>query len=344
MACVLGSFRHFDAASLRLPAIVTGVFLAAVVAFWWHVLRMPGESFAGTPPDFSPEELALAATLERDVTHLALDIGERNLRRPTSLNATVAWLEHRLNAANLAPRRQTYSVATQQVHNVEVIFPALATDAPIVVVGAHYDSAIGTPGANDNATGVAVLLELARRFAGTASPLELRLVWFTNEEPPYFQGPDMGSLRYARALAEQGREVQAMLSLETMGFYVDQEGSQHYPGALRGFFPTTGNFVAFVGNDASKDLVREVVGRFRRDTSFPSEGVAVNGNLMGIGWSDHWSFWQTGSPALMITDTAPFRYHHYHKPTDTPDHINFSHLSRVTLGLVGVVRSLLHAH
>lgn len=337
------SFRRFASSTLRLPAIGLGIFLAAGAAFFWTVIRMPGSSFSGPVSAFSDDEEALAATLERDVTHLAVSIGERNLQRPGSLDATVRWLEADLAAAGLAAQRRSYEVSGQQVHNVEVVVRAQTPKSRAVVVGAHYDSAIGTPGANDNGSGVAVLLELARRFAGASSPLELRLVWFTNEEAPYFQTPDMGSLRYARALAAEGCKVSAMLSLETMGFYVDGEGTQQYPGPLRGLFPSEGNFVAFVGNSESRGLVREAVGAFRRDTAFPSEGVAFSGDVQGIGWSDHWSFWQAGYPALMVTDTALFRYAHYHKPTDTPDRIIFPRLARVTVGVAQVVRSLLHA-
>jgi Zn-dependent M28 family amino/carboxypeptidase len=227
------------------------------------------------------------------------------------------------------------------VHNVEVAFSATEPGASVVVVGAHYDSAIGTPGANDNGSGVAALLALAHLFAGTSSPREFRLVWFTNEEPPYFQTNDMGSLLYARHLAAERRVVSAMLSLETMGFYVQGSDSQDYPGPLRGFFPDEGNFLAFVGNDQSVALVREAIGAFRQHAAFPSEGVAFSGAVQGIGWSDHWSFWQIGVPALMITDTAPFRYRHYHQPTDTPDRIDFLRLARVTLGVADVVRALL---
>jgi Zn-dependent M28 family amino/carboxypeptidase len=151
----------------------------------------------------------------------------------------------------------------------------------------------------------------------------------------------MGSLRYARNLAAGKRQVAAMLSLETLGYYSDHPDSQQYPSALSGFFPSTGNFVAFVGDNNSATLAREAIETFRATTPFPSEGLASSARVPGIGWSDHWSFWQIGVPAIMLTDTALFRYEHYHRPTDTPERIDYPRLARVTLGVEQVIRALL---
>jgi hypothetical protein len=325
----------------RVPTVVALVFASAAVLFWWTILRMPGASFRGPVANFSAEELRLSGVLERDVRFLAVDIGERNLEHPHALDEAAAWIERQLQDAALATRRHSYAVAGHAVHNLEVVLPAASADADVVVVGAHYDSAPGTAGANDNATGVACLLELARRFARHRALRELRLVWFSNEEPPHFQTDDMGSLHYARNLASEPRTVVAMLSLETLGYYSDLPGSQQYPAAVSGFFPDAGNFVAFVGNNDSAELVRQAVGTFRNTTSFPSEGVSLSGRVQGIGWSDHWSFWQTGVPAIMLTDTAPFRYEHYHRASDTPDRLDYRRLARVTLGIESVVHALL---
>lgn len=324
-----------------MPVVVTVLFGGAALLFWWTTIRMPGTSFRGPVTDLSADEYALAKVLERDVRVLAGDIGERNVRHPAALDAAASFVEQHLRDASLQPRWSSFVVDGHTVHNIDVVIPGSTGDAPLVVVGAHYDSALDTAGANDNASGVAVLLELARRMGTRRAERELRLVWFTNEEPPHFQTNDMGSLRYARALAAEGREVVAMLSLETLGFYSDSPDTQQYPPAISGFFPSTGNFLAFVGDNASADLVRESIATFRATTRFPSEGLATSGNVPGIGWSDHWSFWQTGVPAIMLTDTALFRYQHYHRPTDTPDRLDYPRLARVTLGVERVVRALL---
>ena len=196
------------------------------------------------------------------------------------------------------------------------------------------------PGANDNGSGPAALLELARAFAGARPARTLRFVAFVNEEPPHFQTDAMGSLVYARGCRERGERVVAMLSLETIGYYTDAPGSQNYPFPLGLFYPSEGNFLGFVGNTASEQLVFDAIGSFRRHTRVPSEGGVLDERLPGIGWSDHWSFWQMGYPAIEITDTAPFRYAHYHEATDTPDKLDYDGFARVVVGLERVIADL----
>ena len=334
--------RRYAKVLVRLPTLVAIVFGSMLFLIWWRTIRMPGSSFHG-PLSFTAEELALSRVLERDVRVLSTEIGERNIRNASALAATASWLEKRLHEISFGTRRTSYSVNGVEAHNIVVIVPGSSPSSGIVVVGAHYDSALGTPGANDNATGVACLLELARRFAGYRGNRELRLVWFTNEEPPHFQTANMGSLHYARTLASEHRNVIAMLSLETLGYYSEVSGSQQYPSAVSVFFPSAGNFLAMVGNDDAADLVRQSVATFRRTTLFPSEGLSLGGETQGVGWSDHWAFWQIGVPAVMLTDTALFRYKHYHRATDTPERLDYSRLARVTLGIERIVRALLES-
>jgi hypothetical protein len=168
----------------------------------------------------------------------------------------------------------------------------------------------------------------------------VRFVFFVNEEPPFFMTSDMGSLRYARRCRDRGERIVAMLSLETMGCFSDEEGSQRYPFPFSLLYPSRGNFIAFVGNLASRRLVRLAVGSFRRHASIPSEGAAAPGWITGIGWSDHWSFWKQGYPAVMVTDTALFRYEHYHTSLDTPDRVQYGQLARVVAGLEKVIVDL----
>ena len=224
--------------------------------------------------------------------------------------------------------------------NLAAETPGADRPQEIVVVGGHYDSVIYCPGANDNATGVAATLALARTLKGFRPSRTLRFVCFVNEEPPYFQTADMGSRVYAGRCRQRGEKVTAMICLETIGYYTDEKGSQRYPAPFSLLYPATGNFIAFVGNYGSRRLVRQVVGSFRQQAEFPSEGAAVPGFLPGIGWSDHWSFWQEGYPALMVTDTAPFRYPHYHRSSDTPDKIDYKRMARVVSGLEAVVKEL----
>jgi Zn-dependent M28 family amino/carboxypeptidase len=228
------------------------------------------------------------------------------------------------------------------VSNLEADVAGGARAREVVVVGAHYDTAAGGPGAADNASGVAALLAIARSL--TASKLApartLRFVAFVNEEPPYFWNPEMGSLVYAKACKARGDDVVAMLSLETLGYFRDDAGSQKYPPIVSWFYPDRGDFIAFVGNLGSRSVVREAIATFRGAVRFPSEGAALPSFVTGVGWSDQWSFWQVGYPGVMVTDTAPFRNPHYHQMSDTPDTLDYDRLSRVTEGLVAVVKKL----
>jgi Zn-dependent M28 family amino/carboxypeptidase len=193
-------------------------------------------------------------------------------------------------------------------------------DVASIIIGAHYDSAGNAPGANDNGSGTAAVLELARLLKDARPARKrLRFVLFVNEVPPYFQTEDMGSYRYARLLAERHEPVAAMISLETIGFFSDQPGSQHYPQPFGAVFRDKGDYIAFVGMPGSRALVDEVMASFGAYTAFPSIGGVALGNISGIDRSDHWSFAQYGFPAMMVTDTAVFRYAHYHRPTDTRD-------------------------
>jgi Zn-dependent M28 family amino/carboxypeptidase len=131
-----------------------------------------------------------------------------------------------------------------------------------------------------------------------------------------------------------------MLSLETIGYYSDAPNSQQYPPPFNLYYPSTGNFIGFVGNEESSRLVEQVVRAFRQHAKFPSEGSAAPSDVPGVGWSDHWSFWQAGYPALMVTDTAPFRYPHYHLSSDTPDKLDYDRMARVVDGLQAVIGDL----
>jgi hypothetical protein len=150
----------------------------------------------------------------------------------------------------------------------------------------------------------------------------------------------MGSRIYASRLRQQHEDIVGMLSLETMGFYSEAPHSQEYPFPFSFLYPDSANFIGFVANLRSRHLMRLSLAAFRRTTRFPSEGTAAPGWITGIGWSDHWSFWREGYRAIMVTDTAFFRYEHYHTRQDTPEKIDYDRLARVTNGLAEVVREL----
>jgi hypothetical protein len=324
---------------IRLLSIATLIVLAAMAVAWWGMIRMPGKSFRGVPPPLTREEIGLRDELARDVQTLAGEIGERNVERYPALAATADFIERSFRDAGLEARRDGYEAGGKLCESVEAEIPG-ATPG-VIIIGAHYDSVAGCPGANDNGSGVAALLALARRYAEKGSAHTVRFVAFPNEEQGHFQTEQMGSWVYASRCKARGERIDAMISLETIGYFSDEPGSQTFPlPGLGAIYPKTGNFIAFVGDIASRQLVRQAIGTFREHATLPSEGAALPSSVPGIGWSDHWAFWQHGYPAIMITDTAPFRYPHYHEPTDTPDRLDYASMARLVHGLEKMISDL----
>ena len=338
MMTVESPFRIF-----RLRNLLSGaVSFVLAVAGWsiYNIVHMPLRSYRGEFKPLSDNEKILRQNLAAHVSELSVTIGERNLEHYTALQSAADYLQTRLREYGYAPTTQTYTVNGRTVTNIDAQVVGIGKPEENVVIGAHYDSVTGTPGANDNASGVAAVLELARLFKASRPNKTIRFVLFTNEEPPYFQTNEMGSLVYAKHLHQQNINVAAMVAVETIGSYSDVPGSQHYPSLMNLFYPDTGNFIAFVGDPDSRDLLHRCIEVFRESTDFPSEGAAPPPDMPGVGWSDHWSFWQQRWPAIMVTDTAPFRYHHYHQPEDTADKLDFDRMSRVVAGLKSVVENL----
>jgi Peptidase family M28 len=321
--------------------------IAAILALlWWFGIRMPGKNISKTAP-LSPDEVTLREELRADVQKLAGEIGERNMRHYPQLNAAADFIENSFSRAGLHPRRDSYELHGQACHNIEAEIPG--THPEIILIGAHYDSVFGSPGANDNGSGVAAMLALARRFANrqperrlTQTPYRtLRFVAFVNEEPPYFLSGEMGSLVYARRCKERGEKISAMISLETIGYFSDAPNSQIYPSrALGAFYPKVGNFIGFVSNVHSRTLLRRAIALFREHAKIPSEGAALPWFIPGVSWSDQWSFWKNGYSGIMVTDTAPFRYPYYHSADDTPDKLDYDRFALVVSGMEKVIENL----
>jgi hypothetical protein len=296
---------------------------------------------AAAPPALTAEEESCRDRLRAHVVALAGTIGERNARHHDGLVRARDYVAAELRGAGLAPALLPFEHDGTAFHNVEAVLPGRTPSDGSVVVGAHYDSVAGSPGANDNASGVAVTIELARALRAAPPPLPVRFVAFANEEPPYFDtGDGMGSVAYARGLVEPAERVRAMLSIETVGYYSDAPGSQRYPPVVGWFYPDRGNFIGFVGNVTSRRLVRRAVDAFRDATSLPAEGAALPAAVPGVSWSDHRSFWDVGVPAAMVTDTAPFRDPHYHRASDTPDRLDYDRMALLVTGLAHVVATL----
>lgn len=326
-------------ALIRLTILFATLIVLGIWA-WFAMFWMPKQSYRGEFLPLQAEEVALQKSLQQDVQKLAVEIGIRNSGQYQQLNAAKSFLETALTQAGYSVKQQEYKIQGKLYYNLEV--ERLGTKKPqeIIVVGGHYDSIFASLGANDNGSGAAATLELARIFANKQQERTIRFVEFTNEEPPFFWTKNMGSLVYAQRAHQKKENIVAMLSLETMGYFSDTAGSQKYPFPIGLLYPNQGNFIGFIGNLNSGDLVRKAIASFRTRVQFPSEGASLPGWIPGVGWSDQWSFWQQGYKAIMVTDTAPYRYPHYHTLQDTPDRINFEKLARVVAGLTEVISDL----
>ena len=283
---------------------------------------------------------ALADRLEAHVRMLAEMIGERHVGRPQALADAADYITQQWRGLGYEVRPQTYTVERVRCSNLEITRPGTRRPDQILLIGAHYDTVPGSPGANDNGSGVASMLEMARHFANTEVDRTVRFVAFVNEEPPFFFRSQMGSLIYAKAARQRGDNIRLMVSLETMGYYEERAGSQRYPPFLKSFYPDKGDFVAFVSNFRSRRILRRFVASFRRHSQFPAESLAGFSWLPGVACSDHLSFWRHRYRALMVTDTAFYRFPHYHAPTDKADELDYTAMATVTEGLNRATSSL----
>ncbi|MBI4293068.1 MAG: M20/M25/M40 family metallo-hydrolase [Betaproteobacteria bacterium] len=282
----------------------------------------------------------LTDRLRRHVCTLAADIGERHVWRPAALRAAAEYVRREFAALDCRVAAQSYEIQGQNCENLEAEIPGRAHASQIILAGAHYDTVQGSPGADDNASGVAGLIEIARFLRDARLERTVRLVAFVNEEPPFFYFGEMGSKVYAQAARRRGDDIRVMLSLEMLGCYSDRPGSQAYPPLLSWFYPNCGNFIAFVSNLGSRQALREVIMAFRANSDFPAERLASPAFVPGVAWSDQLSFWRAGYSAVMVTDTAFYRYPHYHLGTDTPEKIRYPEMARVVEGLAKSIMAL----
>lgn len=286
----------------------------------------------------------LEQRLQLHVEKLASEIGERNVWQPKALYAAADYIRDTWSQLGYEVHAQGYDAGGVWSENLEIEIRGGGERAnEIVLAGAHYDTVMSSPGADDNASGVAALLEIARLLAGIKPERTLRLVAFVNEEPPFFYFGEMGSKIYAQAARERRDDIRLMLSLEMLGCYSEESGSQSYPPLMRWFYPDRGNFIGFVSNLRSRRALKEFARAFAASSDFPFETLASPAIVPGVSWSDQLSFWRQGYQAVMVTDTAFYRYPHYHRASDTPGELNYAEMARVVEGLTGALTVLVKA-
>ncbi|HXV24146.1 MAG TPA: M28 family peptidase [Alphaproteobacteria bacterium] len=279
----------------------------------------------------------LAARLHGHVERLAGEIGERHVFRPAALDEARDYIAGEWQAQGYALRHQWYEAHGHRCANLEVTRPGTRRSQAILLIGAHYDTVRGSPGADDNASGVASLLEMSRHFAGRQTEITLRFVAFVNEEPPFFFTRQQGSMVYARDCRARGEHIHLMVSLEMLGYYRRERGSQAYPPFLGFFYPDHGGFVGLVSDLRSRSTMLALAEKFRAHTNFPLEHIATFRWIPGVALSDHLSFWRTGYRAVMLTDTAFYRNPFYHRSSDRPDTLDYEAMAEVATGMIGAV-------
>ena len=279
-------------------------------------------------------KLEIRQRLIEHVRYLSETLGDRSVYRPQVLKAAEEYVSQNFGAMGYTPERQSFSYLGEEVANV---MAGRREASGYYILGAHFDTVAGTPGADDNASGVAVLLETARLAGSLSPPRPWAFIGFTTEEPPAFATPSMGSRVYARRAKEQGETIYGMLCLEMVGYYRYEPDSQPLPFPLKYLgYPTTGNFIALVADRRSRPLLARLEQAIKSGCHLPVSAIAIpfEGYILPESrLSDHANFWDQGYQAVMLTDTAFLRNPHYHGPGDVLANLDFDAMVELTLGL-----------
>jgi Zn-dependent M28 family amino/carboxypeptidase len=291
---------------------------------------------------YDPEStLDIENHLKKTVSVLSGEIGSRGYNQTAALDKSADYIISELEESGYTVSLQSYAFKEQSYRNISVEVRGHSLPDEILIIGAHYDTVTGTPGADDNASGIAGLLELARLIRNRSFKKSVRLVFFTLEEPPVFRSNKMGSYVYAQELKRKGEKIIGMICLEMIGYFTDKTDSQIYPlPFFRWFYPDRGNFIALVSNLRSKHFLNRVKTAFQKGTDLPVESLAALSLVPGIDFSDHRSFWHFGYNALMVTDTAFYRNPNYHGSGDVPETLDYERMARVVYGLKSVTDTL----
>ena len=285
------------------------------------------------------ENYRLAKILKSHVYKLAHQIGERSVYKYEKLEEAAGYITEQFGSFGYNVEFQKYTLLGKTVKNIIATKVGSKIPEEVIIVAAHYDSCFN-PGADDNASAVAGLIELAKTTSDKKTNSTIKFIAFVNEEPPFFKTERMGSRVYAKEAKAKGENIKAVLILEMIGYYSNKPNSQRYPPLFGLFYPNKGNFIAIVGNFQSRWLVKKVMTDFKKQTKFPIESVATFGFVPGVDFSDHWSFWQEGYPAVMITDTGFYRNPHYHSSCDTYEKLDYESMAEVVKGLSAVIIEL----
>ena len=279
-------------------------------------------------------KISIQNNLKKTVNMLAGEIGSRGYLQTEALKKSADYIKSELGSYGYNVSVQSYDAKEGTFENIYVEKKGEKRPDKILVIGAHYDTVIGTPGADDNASGVAALLELARLLADEPLDMTLQFVAFTLEEPPFFRSSKQGSYVYAESLHQKNLDIEGMICLESIGYFTDEPGSQMFPlSFFRFIYPDTGSFITFVSDFQSKGFLNRAMEGFKKGTVLPVESISAFSIIPGIDFSDHRSFWKFGYDAFMVTDTAFYRNPNYHEAGDVPGTLDYERMTEVVVGL-----------
>ena len=313
--------------------ILLGAVLLLVLAWFWLTQPLILSAQPSSVRSVDP------ARLEAHLRKLSVELSPRDIGHLGNLERAATYIEYEFKFMGASVSNQPYSVEGTSYRNVIARFGPDTNER--IVVGAHYDSAGPLPGADDNASGVAGLIELGRLLAAQPPQLRVELVAFCTEEPPYFRTTDMGSSVHATSLRTANVKVRAMLSLEMIGYFSDMQGSQHFPvGLLGALYPSTGNFISVVGRVSDGLLVRQVKRAMSNAAPLPVRSINAPSIIPGVDFSDQLNYWEAGYGAVMITDTAFYRNRNYHTEHDTAEKLDYKRMAMVVEGVYAAVTEI----
>ncbi len=320
----------------RVLLLLSILFVAFLFFSYWYMMECDG-NWHGEPLEtkMKMELIEIKKSMESDIEYLQ-KLGPRNSENDESykqLRQCEEWIRQKWESQGYVVKKHTFSIGEKEYSNLEIEIKGRTLPSEIIIISAQYDTLPDSPGANNNGSGIAILFQLSQLLKKHTPDRTLRLLNFVNEEDPFFGTEMMGSYQYAKRCLQRGENIRVMLSLDALGIYKNEPGSQKLPFPFSMFYPDRGNFLAFIGNLRSRKYMLEISRGFKKGSSFPIKVGVVPEWVRAADWSDHRSFWQFGYPGIMVTDTGGFRSPYHTTKEDTMEKLNFEAMSRIVIGM-----------
>jgi hypothetical protein len=320
----------------RVLLVLVLLIIVFLLFSYWYMMKCEG-NWRGEPLEkkMKMELIEIKKGMESDIEYLQ-KLGPRNSENEKTYNQLrqcEEWIRQRWESQGYVVKKHTFSIREKEYSNLEIEIKGRTLPSEIIIISAQYDTLPDSPGANNNGSGIAILFQLSQLLRKRTPDRTLRLLNFVNEEDPFFGTEMMGSFQYAKKCRRQGEDIRVMLSLDALGVYKNEPGSQRLPFPFSIFYPDRGNFLAFIGNLQSRKYVKEVTKGFKKGSSFQIQAGVAPEWAKGGSWSDHSSFWKFGYPGIMVTDTGGFRSAHHTTKEDTIEKLDFEAMSRIVIGM-----------